>query len=238
MSNSMMRGEAMLYGKIRDELEFRHAELATEVASPEKISVQTRSLPSSASPFDQLELRVVCKSFAKQLCKIAIDLNGNHFSRAREKFFGQRPRAGSDFDHRIVAAEISPASADQPDEVLVNHEILPEAFARFCAGFCQQSLDLRFSLGHRLAASVSGDRDISRAVSIAHCAVDSDCPYKALRYAQDITTKNMRRSALPHRSYGIDGLRVSDEDAGADVRDADRRLAGVLADESIRRQDG
>ncbi len=97
--------------------------------------------------FDKTEMGPIRESIAQQGRQIAVNFDRQHMSGSFEQFFGKGAGARPDFDDPILARQVSGIS-HQPNEVLVNHEILSEPMPGRRPGLGQQVFDLMFRLGH------------------------------------------------------------------------------------------
>ena len=96
--------------------------------------------------FDQFKLSVL-ESLAEQRGKIAIDLDRDNLRAASQQFFSERARPWSDFDQQIIRRDL-PGIGDDPHQILIDHEILPEPMPRLGPRCRQDCLNLVLGLWH------------------------------------------------------------------------------------------
>ena len=99
---------------------------------------------------DQLELGAIGEARAKQPGQVPVDLDGDHppgGPNTGQQFFGEGAGAGPNLDNVIAADELA-GIGDEPDQVLVDHEILPEPVPRLGADLGKQGEDFMLRLGH------------------------------------------------------------------------------------------
>ena len=110
----------------------------------QKIAIQA-VLRIQRVPFDQLESRFLRKSPAQQARQIPIDLHRNHLGPAPKQFLAQRPRPRANFNNQIPLRR-PPRIGHDPQQILIDHEILPKPMPRRKPGLGEKRLNLLLSL--------------------------------------------------------------------------------------------
>jgi hypothetical protein len=96
---------------------------------------------------DEREPFVIREPLAEELRQVAINLYRDLFHTAGQQFLRQRPRARPHLDDQVPRRQVRRVG-DQPDQILIDHEILPEPVPRLRVRAGEEGLDLGLGLGH------------------------------------------------------------------------------------------
>ncbi len=96
---------------------------------------------------DKMKIGLFLESRSEQVRQVSVDLNGQDLGSGLHQLLGEGAGSGADFDDHVSRLDLG-RLGDQPDQVLVDHEILPETLARLGVGLLQEQLDFFFCLSH------------------------------------------------------------------------------------------
>jgi hypothetical protein len=105
--------------------------------------------------FDQREVLALREAFPQHARQITIDLHRNHLSPPTQQLLRQRSRSGSNFDNHLTRLN-QPRVGDDPHEVLIDHEVLPEAVTRSRTRCVEDRLNFLLGLCHGVILYASG----------------------------------------------------------------------------------
>ena len=97
---------------------------------------------------DQREIGIGSQPARQQFSESGIDFDRCDARAASEQLFRQRSRAGPHLDHVIAFGDFAGIS-DEPEQIPVDHEILPEPMPGRRVNFIEERADFVLGLGHR-----------------------------------------------------------------------------------------